>query len=124
MSQKILIIDDDLYIRELYQEIMKDAGFLTDTAVDGEDGLLKILNNEYNLILLDVMMPKLDGLSLLKKLSDSNPDLIKKIPIILVTNLSHDPILNEALSTGARSYIIKTDITPDKLIEKVKSYMS
>ena len=71
MPQKILIVDDDLYLRELYEEILKDAGYDVETAINGEEGLTKLLSPSYNLALLDVMMPKLDGVGVLTKLKQT-----------------------------------------------------
>jgi len=119
MAHKILIVDDDLYIRELYEEVLKDAGYEVTTAVDGEDGLSKVKGGGFDLILLDVMMPKLDGLGVLQKLSEISPKPTNG-PIILLTNLSHDPIINEAMQHGASTYMIKADVTPDQLMAKVK----
>lgn len=119
MAHKILIVDDDLYIRELYEEVLKDAGYDVSTALDGEDGLLKLKQGGFDLILLDVMMPKLDGLGVLQKLSEISPKPTNG-PIILLTNLSHDPIINEAIHHGASTYMIKADVTPDQLLAKVK----
>lgn len=114
---KILIVDDDQYLRELYQEIIQDIGYEVDSAVDGEEGFKKITENKYDLVLLDVMMPKLDGLGVLKKLKEINKTDTK---IIVLTNLAHDPIIEESLKNGALNYLIKADITPDQLIEAIK----
>ncbi|OGK14800.1 hypothetical protein A3H80_03905 [Candidatus Roizmanbacteria bacterium RIFCSPLOWO2_02_FULL_37_19] len=119
MAHKILIIDDDEYIRDLYEEILKDAKFNVDSAVDGKDGLEKIEKNTYDLVLLDVMMPKMDGLDVLKNLAEKK----MKVNIVLLTNLSHGPVIEEGKKLGAMAYLIKADLTPDQLVEKVKSYL-
>ena len=119
---KILIVDDDLYIRDLYEEIFKDAGFEVVTAQDGKEGLEKLLQGGFNVTLLDVMMPKLDGLGVLdglKKQQPQNPNG----PIILLTNLAHDPIMRDAKIKGAAGFLIKADLNPDQLIAKVKEYL-
>ena len=122
MAKKILIVDDDLYIRELYEEVLKDAGFEVSTAADGQEGVEKVKKGGYDLILLDVMMPKVDGLGVLKEIQGMNPKP-NNGPVILLTNLSHDPVIQQAMDTGASSFMIKADLTPDQLIEKVNSYM-
>jgi CheY-like chemotaxis protein len=119
---KILIVDDDAYLRELYEEVLKAEGYDVITAVDGEDGLAKLQQGGFDLTLLDVMMPKLDGLGVLKKLHETPPTNPNKT-ILLLTNLAQDPIVQEALHLGVKSYLIKADITPDQLIEKVKEYV-
>ncbi len=120
MANKILIIDDDLYIRDLYDEVFKDAGFTVTTAIDGKDGLEKIKQGGFDTILLDVMMPKLDGLGVLTELQ-TNPPAAPNGPIILLTNLAHDQVIKEALTKGVKGYLIKADLNPDELVQKVKS---
>lgn len=122
MAKKILIVDDDAYLRDLYEEVLKEAGYEVITAVDGEEGAGKLQAGGFDLTLLDVMMPKLDGLGVLKKLQET-PPAIPNGPVLLLTNLAQDPIITEATQLGAKSYIIKADITPDQLIEKVKEYL-
>lgn len=122
MPKKILLIDDDLYIRELYQEILKDAGFYVTTAVDGEEGFCKINSDQYHLILLDLMMPKLDGLGLLIKLIQEQK-LPKNTPVVILTNLAHESVIKKALEHGAVGFLIKSDLTPDILVQKINSFI-
>lgn len=119
MAKKILIVDDDQYIRELYIEVLKDEKYDVDSAEDGVLGVDKILNKKYDLILLDIMMPRLDGLGVLQKLSDAKYNG----NIVLLTNLSHGPVIEEGTKLGAKGYLIKADITPDQLVEKVKEFL-
>lgn len=121
MSKKILIVDDDLYVRELYEEICKNAGYGVDTAVDGEDAGEKIKSATYDLIFLDIMMPKVDGLSFLTKLREEYPTG-KTIPVVILTNLAHESVIKAALDRGAVTCLIKSDTTPDKIIETIKLF--
>lgn len=116
--KKILIVDDDQFLRDLYEEILKDAGYEVEMAVDGEDGLAKIQATAYDLVLLDIMMPKLDGIGVLKKLKETPPAHPNKI--VLLTNLAHNLIIKEAMELGAVSYLIKADMTPDQLLDNIK----
>jgi len=118
--KKILIVDDDQYIRELYVEILTDEKFDVDSAEDGIEGIDKIMKNKYDLILLDIMMPRLDGLGVLQKLHDKK---YVNGTIVLLTNLSHGPVIDEGTKLGAKGYLIKADITPDQFVEKVRSYL-
>lgn len=122
MPQRILVVDDDLFLRELYVEVLQDEGYDVHAAHDGQEGLEKMKQGGYDLILLDVMMPKLDGLGVLGKIKDYSPTK-KNGPIILLTNLAHDPIIQEALRRGAHSFLIKTDITPRELLNHIKEYL-
>lgn len=118
----ILLIDDDLYIRELYDEVLKSEGFEVDLASDGKDGYDKIISNKYDLILLDVMLPQLDGIGILTKLKQ-NKTMIKG-PIVLLTNLVHDPVVKNARELGAHSIITKAELTPDQLVAKIREITS
>ena len=121
MNKKILIVDDDLYVRELYEEICKNAGCDVDTAVDGEEAGEKIKSTTYDLIFLDIMMPKVDGLSFLTKMREEN--LVQKnTPVVILTNLAHESVIKAALDKGAVTCLIKSDTTPDKLIETIKLF--
>lgn len=119
MNKRILIVDDDAYIRELYEEVLKDAGYDVTVADNGESGLALLMEGGYDLTLLDIMMPKLDGLGVLTKLRESPPKHANG-PIILLTNLDHDPVLDQAKSMGAAHHILKADILPPQLVELVK----
>lgn len=121
-KQKILIIEDDMYIRDVYEEILKKAGYEITTAVDGQEGVVKAQEGGYSLILLDVMMPKLDGLGVLRELKDSPPKQTNG-HIVLLTNLAHNTIIEEAQKLGAWTYFVKSDLNPDELVEKVKKVL-
>jgi len=116
------LIDDDSTIRELYVEILKGEGFEVETAQDGEEGLTKIKQGGWNLILLDVMMPKIDGLGVLTKLEETNkkPDA----PIILLTNLAHDPAIAKAIQKGAKTCLIKADLNPNEFVAKISQFVT
>lgn len=120
---RVLIVDDDTYLRDLYEEVLKGEGYDVTTAVDGEDGLAKLQEGGFDLILLDVMMPKIDGLGVLKALREK-PARQENKNIILLTNLAQDPIIQDGLGLGATSYLIKADITPDTLAQEVKKYIT
>lgn len=119
MQTKVLLIEDDAMVREAYQESLQGAGFEVTVALNGEEGLAQAKKGGFNLIFLDVMMPKMDGLQVLKKLSDE-PVQPKNGPIWLLTNLSHDPVISQAMELGASGALIKSDIDPGQLIEAVK----
>lgn len=114
-KKKILIVEDDLYTRDLYKDILTDAGYDVTVAFDGEEGVTKASQGGYDLIFLDLMMPKLDGVGVLEKLK-KNPPQIPNGKIMLLTNLANDPSINRALELGAVAFLIKSDITPDQLL--------
>lgn len=120
---RVLVVDDDPDIRDIYKEALLEAGYQVDLALDGEEGLGKILQGGYDLILLDIMMPKIDGLTILKKLHD-NPPTVYNGPIIVVSQLNEERIKSSALELGARGYLIKSDLTPDQIVDQVSRVLS
>lgn len=116
-GKKLLIVEDEQDIRELYSEILRDEGYEVTEAWDGEVGLKTALSGKFDIILLDVMLPKVDGLKILKEIK-KKPEL-SKIPIILLTNLGADAVIKEAFTLGAEAYVIKSEYTPDQVINEV-----
>ena len=121
-KKRILLVEDDQYTRELYEEVIKGEGYALDSATNGEEGLEKIKAGGYNLILLDVMMPKMSGLEVLRAVKN-DPPKVQNGPIVILTNLTNDPILNQAYGLNARDFVVKSDITPGDLLEKIKGYL-
>ncbi|HSW89386.1 MAG TPA: response regulator [Patescibacteria group bacterium] len=119
MAKKVLIIDDDLTNRAVFESVLTDAGYIVTTADDGEDGFNKLSLGGFDLIIMDVMMPKLDGLGVLTKIEETNPKPTNG-PIVLFTNLSKDPAVEEALKHGASTYLVKSELAPDVFVRKVQ----
>lgn len=120
---KILVIDDDPYIEDIYKEVLTEGGYKVDFASDGQDGLTKIFLGGYDLILLDIMMPKIDGLGILKILKDKPPNVYNG-PIFVLSVLNQERIIKTALDLGASGYIIKSDLTPDQVLNKISAILA
>ncbi len=120
--KKVLIVDDDQYIREIYQEVLIGDGYEVETAIDGKKGLEKILDGGFDLILLDVMLPYIDGIGILKEISDKKTKL-KNGPIILLTNLVQDVVTKEALENGAKECFNKAEMNPGEFLKKVNQIL-
>lgn len=120
---KILIVDDDPDLRDIYDETFTEAGYQVDLAIDGKEGLDKIFKGGYDLILLDIMMPKIDGLTVLKKIKTSGITLPPNI-IVILSQLNEENIIKQAMELGAKDYLIKSDYTPDQVLKKVNNLLS
>ena len=122
LKNNILIIEDEHDIREIYAEVLSMAGYKVSQAADGEKGLQKIKDEHWDILLLDIMLPGKDGLKILKEIRE-NPQ-IKKGPVIALTNLNSENIIHEAFGSGADGYLIKSEITPDKIVDEVNRVMT
>jgi DNA-binding response OmpR family regulator len=119
--KSILLVDDDLTLREMYMERLKAEGFTVEMAKDGEEALEKAADLHPNIILLDIMMPKINGLDVLKKLKGS--DQTRDIPVIVLTALIQDREKMESITRGADDYIVKSEMMPGDVIAKVKNLL-
>ncbi len=117
--KSILLVDDDMTLREMYAERLKAEGMTVETAKDGEEALKMATENHPNVILLDIMMPKINGLDVLKKLKEQ-PET-KDIPVIVLTALIQDREKMESITRGADDYIVKSEMMPGEVIQKVKA---
>lgn len=116
----ILCIEDDRFIGEMYVRSLKKAGYEIDWVVDGNDGLVAARNKEYDLILLDIMLPERKGTEVLIALRGHGEDLIPNSKVIVLTNFEQDDESRTAMQQNADAYLIKADITPKKLISVIE----
>lgn len=120
-SVKILLIEDDMFMRRLYSQAFTLEGFNIATAESGEDGMLQIYKDPPSLILLDVMMPGMNGLEVLEKLK-IDPKT-KDIPVVMLTNLSGKLEESTALKKGAKKYLVKSEYEPKRVVEIVRELL-
>lgn len=118
---KILIIEDDNFLLSLIVEKFIQLGFEAETASDGEEGLSKILKNKYDLILLDIILPKMDGFRVLEEVN-KNPSL-KGLSIIVASNLYDKSDIEKATALGAVDYIVKAYNSPENIADRVKVFL-
>lgn len=116
--QKILIVEDDISMGTMYQRIFKLEGYDAVHAVDGIDALEKVATENPSAILLDIMMPRMNGIEVLERLK-SNPST-KEIPVFMLTNLANTADSKTAMQMGAVAYIIKSEHDPSQVVEIVK----
>ncbi|MBI2020478.1 response regulator [Candidatus Daviesbacteria bacterium] len=119
---KVLIIEDDPLMIRMYQKIFTFEGYEVEMAWDGEEGWEKAKKVKPTLILLDVMMPKMNGMQLLEKLK-ADPDT-KSIPVVMLTNLAGQQDAEEALTKGAVKYIVKSEHDPKRITNMVKEILA
>lgn len=120
-KKMILLVEDDPLLVKMYSTKLIKEGYGVISAEDGECGLNLALSQKIDLILLDVMMPKLSGIDLLIKLRQDPKG--KDIPVIVISNLTQEEEAQKALSLGAKEYLIKANLTPSQIIEKIRKYL-
>lgn len=117
----ILLIEDDPLIDKMYKAKFSSEGFKFEVAQDGIEGLELALNKIPDIIILDIMMPRLSGIDFLKKLRQKPKG--KKIPVIVLTNLSEKEEKEKAQELGVLDYLIKANVTPGEVVDKIKKYL-
>ena len=118
---KILVVEDDKFLRELLVRKLEGEGLSTVTAADGTEALQKMEETMPKLVLLDLILPGIDGFDVLKKMKE-NP-AIANIPVIILSNLGQKEEVEKGLKLGANDYMIKAHFTPDEIVEKVQKIL-
>jgi len=119
MAKKILIIEDEELMINLLERKLAQEGYKVETARDGEEGLGKMRKEKPDLILLDIVMPKMGGFEVMEEMQKDNE--LKDIPIIVISNSGQPVELDKAKELGARDWLIKTEFDPQEVIDKVKN---
>jgi len=119
--KKILLIEDEKILVEMYNEKFSQAGFDMILSIDAEKGLKLAKKEKPDLIILDILLPEGDGVFFLKE-QKKDPE-IASIPVVALSNYDHPETKKEVLALGAKAYLIKTDFTPQEILEKVKEYL-
>ena len=117
MAMKILLIEDEQIMFDLLQKKLRGEGYEVSIAKDGEEGLRAMREVKPDLILLDIVMPKIGGFEVMEEMQ-KEPEL-KKIPIIVISNSGQPVELDRAQKFGARDWLIKTEFDPQEVIDKV-----
>ena len=116
--KKILFVEDEMALQKTFKDILKEEDYEIISALDGEIGLRLAKEEKPDLILLDLILPKLDGFELLKKLKE-DPET-KNVPVIVLTNLERTEDIERALELGATTYLIKANYTLKEVVKKIK----
>lgn len=118
-GKRILLVEDEDFIRDLYFRQLTKEGFVVKTAIDGQTGMDALKNEAFDLLLLDIMLPGMNGLQLLREFKTQNPN--SKMTTILLTNLGQEAVIKEGFELGAQAYLIKASYTPDQVVQEVKN---
>lgn len=121
-KKRILIVEDDPVLLKMYSEKFTFEGFEVLSAKDGEEALEVALKAPLDIILLDIMLPKMSGTDFLEKLRQT--PIGKDIPVVALTNLAEEEEKEKALKLGVKEYLVKAMQTPEQVVEKIKKFTS
>lgn len=119
--KKILIAEDDFFIRDIYSKVFSLSGYDVSVGVDGVDALEKIKAQQFDMVLLDIMMPRMTGIDVLKNVRALTTPA-KDVPVFIITNLGQQNIIEEAFKVGMDGYILKSQVTPQQIVEEINNY--
>lgn len=122
--KKILCIEDERFISELYARALRKAGYEVKSIEDGEEGLHEAVNGNYDVILLDIMLPTMNGVDMLYKMKDPNVKPAMTSKIIITTNLDQKDEVRKNVEQMADGYLIKAEMTPRQLVTYVDQVLS
>jgi two-component system, OmpR family, alkaline phosphatase synthesis response regulator PhoP len=122
MGKKVLLIEDEYFISYLYKRQLELVGIPTDTFATAAEGIQALKTNHYDLLLLDMMLPDSDGIEILKKIRAD--EQIKNTPVIIMTNLSQEAVIQDAKNLGAIDYLIKSQVDPEDIVKKVNDFLA
>jgi DNA-binding response OmpR family regulator len=121
MAKTILIVEDDKFLRELIAQKLAKEGYSISEAIDGEEGIKKIKTEKPDLVLLDLILPGIDGFEVLSRMKAD--EKLAEIPVIILSNLGQREEIERGLKLGANDYMIKAHFTPREIIDKIKSVL-
>ncbi len=121
---RVLLAEDEPFLSGMYQTKLKLDGFEVQIAGDGEEALKKFQSGACDIVLLDIMMPKLNGFDVLKGIRADADAQKAKVPVIMLTNLGQKSDIEQGLLLGASDYIVKANFTPAQVVEKIKKFLN
>lgn len=121
--KKILVVEDDPFLSDIYDTKLKQVGFDVDLALTGEECLRKVAENKYDLMVLDIVLPQVDGWEILSRIKEmrrqqNNPN-VDDLKIIILSNLGQKEEIKKGLDLGANSFMIKAHFTPSEVAQEI-----
>jgi DNA-binding response OmpR family regulator len=123
--KKILLVEDDPFLIDIYQKKLKDSGFKVEVAKDGEKALEILKEKNFDLMLLDIVLPRIDGWKILEGLREMKKEKkdLEKMKIVIWSNLGEKEDVKKGLSLGATSYLIKANFTPSEVVREIEKLL-
>jgi DNA-binding response OmpR family regulator len=123
--KKILLVEDDPFLIDIYQKKLRDSGFEVEVVEDGEKTLEILKEKNFDLMLLDIVLPKIDGWKILEEIKEMKKEKkdLEKMKIIIWSNLGEKEDIKKGISLGATSYLIKANFTPSEVVKEVENLL-
>jgi DNA-binding response OmpR family regulator len=123
--KKILLVEDDPFLIDIYQKKLKDSGFKVEVAKDGEKALEILKEKNFDLMLLDIVLPKIDGWKILEEIKEMKKEKkdLEKMKIVIWSNLGEKEDVKKGISLGATSYLIKANFTPSEVVREIEKIL-
>lgn len=118
---RILMVEDEQILNDLCSQKLMQNGFEVTQVTDGDQALATIQQNRPDVVLLDIIMPVLNGFEVIEAIRNNPDEKIKKLPIVVLSNLGQTAEITKAFDLGANEYLLKTDFNPDEIISKINS---
>jgi DNA-binding response OmpR family regulator len=122
MEKNILLVEDEIYIRDLYHLILTKAGYVVEPAEDGEIAIVKARERTYDLILLDIMLPKVTGVDVMKEIRSKEDCKSQCTPVIVISNMGEDVVVQNMLKLGAEKYLFKSRTSNEELVREINAF--
>ncbi len=120
LGVNVLLVEDDAFLREICSKKLTKEGYTVYEAIDGEQALSGIESAKPDIVLLDIILPAIDGFQILSQIRTNKNKKIAKVPVIMLSNLGQDDDIKKAMDMGANDYLVKAHFTTEEIIEKIK----
>lgn len=123
--KSILLVEDDPFLIDIYTTKIKESGFSVEVAKEGEEALKKLTENRFDLLILDIVLPQVDGWEVLKRIKNQRAEIknLEKLKIIVLSNLGQKEEIEKGLRLGAAKYLIKAHYIPSEVVEEIKKIL-
>jgi len=120
---RVLLVEDDTFLREICTKKLAKDGYTVFSAMDGEQAVANIEKVNPDIVLLDIILPALDGFQILEFIRSSKKEAIKKVPVIMLSNLGQEDDIKRAMKMGANDYLVKAHFTTEEIANKIKEVL-
>lgn len=120
--KNILLVEDDPFLIDIYTKKLKELGYAADVALDGQEAMKKLQEKLPDLLLLDIVLPNMDGWEILRKIKKD--DNLKKLKVVILSNLGQKSEVEKGLTLGANKYLIKAHYTPSQVVAEIKTMLN